>query len=99
LKIPKGLSEAVRWKRTDNTLAKKKKDEKQPLIYKTLHSKLKIEQHEPHKKMEMNSGAPGRVSRSSSSSGTHRVTLIKNLLVNHEWGNVWNKILISNCNL
>jgi len=30
----------------------------QTAIYKTLHRKLKIEQHEPHKKLGMNSGAP-----------------------------------------
>jgi hypothetical protein len=34
-------------KRTDNTMAKRKG---QTIIYKTLHRKLKIEQHEPHKK-------------------------------------------------
>ena len=49
LKIPKGQSEAVN-KRTDNTMTKKKKDKKTNKIYKTLHGKLKIGQHEFHKK-------------------------------------------------
>jgi hypothetical protein len=29
----------------------------QTIIYKTLHRKLKIDQHEPHKKLGMDSGA------------------------------------------
>jgi len=33
------------------------KKKRQTIIYKTLHRKLKIEQHEPHKKTEMNLGA------------------------------------------
>jgi len=37
-------------------MAKRKKG--QTTIYKTLHIKLKIEQHEPHKKPFVNSGAP-----------------------------------------
>jgi hypothetical protein len=28
------------------------------MVYKTLHRKLQLEQHEPHWKMEVNSGAP-----------------------------------------
>jgi hypothetical protein len=46
LKIPKGLSESVN-RRTDNTM-----DQKNPpkMIYKTLHRKLTIDHHEPHKK-------------------------------------------------
>jgi len=35
-----------------------KRTKRQSMIYKTLHRQLKIEQHEPHKKPEMNSGAP-----------------------------------------
>jgi len=44
LKIPKGVTR----KRTDNTEAKIKRTKGQRTIYKTLHRKLKIEQHEPH---------------------------------------------------
>ena len=47
LKIPKGKSESVKWKRTDNIMAKRKRTKEQ-MIYKTLHITLKIEQHEPH---------------------------------------------------
>jgi hypothetical protein len=46
LKIPKGPSEAVNQRMTDNTMAKKKDEKRTNLIYKTLHRKLKIEQHE-----------------------------------------------------
>jgi hypothetical protein len=46
LKIPKGQSEAVNQRMTDNTMAKKKDEKRTNLIYKTLHRKLKIEQHE-----------------------------------------------------
>jgi len=33
---------------TDNTMAKRKKEKGQTTIYKTLHRKLKIKQHEPN---------------------------------------------------
>ena len=36
--------------RTDNTMTKRKRTKEQIMIYKTLHRKLKIEQHEPHLK-------------------------------------------------
>jgi hypothetical protein len=41
--------------RTGNTMAKRKG---QILIYKISHRKIKIEQHEPHQKPRLNSGAP-----------------------------------------
>jgi len=51
LQIPK-ISEAVNRRGTCNTIAKKKKDrkrtERQATIYKRLHRKLNIEQHEPY---------------------------------------------------
>jgi hypothetical protein len=34
--------------RTDNTMAKRKMRKEQTTIYKALHRKLKIEQHEPY---------------------------------------------------
>ena len=42
-------------KKIDSSLAK---GERQTMIYETLHRKLTIEQHEPHKKPRENSGAP-----------------------------------------
>ena len=42
LKIPKGYSEAINRRRTDNTMIKRKRT-----IYKTLHRKLTTEKHEP----------------------------------------------------
>jgi hypothetical protein len=35
---------------TENTIAKIKGTKRETTIYKTLHRKIKIEQHEPHKK-------------------------------------------------
>ena len=40
-------SEAIN-RRTENTMTKKKRTKRNTTIYKTLHRKLKIEQHEPH---------------------------------------------------
>jgi hypothetical protein len=48
LKIPNGYSESVNRRRTDNTMDKRKRTEGQTTIYKTLHIKLKIEQHKYH---------------------------------------------------
>jgi hypothetical protein len=53
LKIPKGLSESVN-QRTDNTMEKKNQKRK---IYKTLHRKLTIKHHEPHKNRGLSSDA------------------------------------------
>jgi len=47
-KIPKGNSDNVNRRRTDNIMAKTKRTEGQTTIYKTLHSTLQIEQHKPH---------------------------------------------------
>ena len=47
-KIPKGNSDNVNRRRTDNIMAKTKRTKGQTTIYKTLHSTLSIEQHEPH---------------------------------------------------
>ena len=48
LKIPKGQSESVYRRRTENTMAKRKSTKGQTTIYKTLQRKLKIQPHEPH---------------------------------------------------
>ena len=67
LKIPKECSEAVNLTRTDNANAKRKRTKLQTMIiYKLLHSKLKIEQHELFKEN-------GRVGNSYSTSGTRHV--------------------------
>ena len=60
------------------------KQERQTTNYKTLHRKLKIEQHEPHK----NRGeprCPGRVSLSCSTCGTHRLTRATHPVISQEW--------------
>jgi len=43
LKIPKGSSEAVNRRGTDNTMTKRKRTKGQTTIYKTLQRQLKIE--------------------------------------------------------
>jgi hypothetical protein len=55
LKIPKGYSESVNKRRTDTTIAKRKRRNNDP---QTLHRKTKIEQYEPQLKTRMNSGSP-----------------------------------------
>ena len=44
--------------RIDNTMTKRKSTKGQITIYKTLHRKLKTEQHELHFKPGVHSGAP-----------------------------------------
>jgi hypothetical protein len=49
LKTPKGCLEAIHvYQRADNTMIKIQRTKGKTLIYKTLHSRLKIEQHEPY---------------------------------------------------
>jgi len=63
-------------------MAKKKR---QTTIYKTLHRKLKIEQHEPHQKPGMNSGAPEGLQVP-----TPHVTHVMWLL--HDMNIIWNRV-------
>jgi hypothetical protein len=55
-------------------MAKIKRTKGQTMIYKTLHRKLKSEQHKPPKIIGVNSGF-------CSTNGTHHVTLVKNPVV------------------
>jgi hypothetical protein len=48
--LPKELSETINRSRKDNAMVKRKETKEQTTIYKRSHRKLKIEQHEPHKK-------------------------------------------------
>jgi hypothetical protein len=57
LENTKGLQEIVNGRRTDNTTVKRKKTKGQTMIYKALHRKLRIVQHEPHWKSGINSCA------------------------------------------
>ena len=45
-------------RRTDNIITKRKRTKGQTMIYKIIHRKLKIEQHETHYKPLVNTGAP-----------------------------------------
>jgi hypothetical protein len=60
-------------RRTDNTMAKRKRTKAQIIIFKILHRELKIEQNEPHLKLELRCSE--RVNSSCSTCGTRRVTL------------------------
>jgi hypothetical protein len=43
-KIPKALLVAVNWRRTDNTMVKRKKIKERTMIYKTQNLSLKLDQ-------------------------------------------------------
>ena len=69
---------------TINIMNNIKSTREQTMIYKTLHGKLKIEQHEHHIKLEVNSGCSGKVTSSCSTSDTHCVTLGTNPVLSHD---------------
>ena len=48
VKIPKRKPEIVNQRKTENITAKRKRTKGQNMIYKTLHLKLMIEQHETY---------------------------------------------------
>ena len=50
--------QAVNQRMTDNTMDKKKRTEGKTMIYKTIHRKLQLEQHEPHLKPRENKFVP-----------------------------------------
>jgi hypothetical protein len=52
------LSKADNRRRTDNQITKRKRTKGQTTIYKTLHRKLKTEQHELYSKSEVKSSVP-----------------------------------------
>jgi hypothetical protein len=48
MKITKGLTEPVNLRRTDNIICQKKKYKRTNNDLQNIHTKLKIEKHEPH---------------------------------------------------
>jgi hypothetical protein len=68
-------------------MAERKKTKGQTTIYKTLHRKINIEQHEPHQKSGGELRCSGRVNSSCSTNGTRRVTLVTNHPVISHWFN------------
>jgi hypothetical protein len=83
LKIPKGQSESVYRRRTDNTMAKRKSTKGQTTIYKTYTQIQRSSNTNPTK----NGGELrcfGRVSSSCSTSGTRRVNLVTNPVISRE---------------
>jgi hypothetical protein len=61
---------------------KKKKEKEQTMNHKTIHRKLKTEQHEPYKKQEVNLG--GKLIISFSTRCIPCVSLVTNLMISHE---------------
>ena len=75
LKITKGESEAVYWRKTDNT------KDGQTKIYKTLHRNLKIKQQDPWKRARVLQGDTQFLLRTWHQSSHSCYTVIS-----HEWG-------------
>ena len=87
LKIPKGLSESVNRRRTDITMAKRKRT-------KHTHKTKDWATRTPLKtRGELRSS--GRVSNSCSTSFTCHVNLVTNPVISHEWGKDWKVFTIS----
>jgi hypothetical protein len=80
LKIPKGQSESV-YRRTDNTMAKRKHIKGQTTILKTLHRKRVIR---TQLKTWVEHRDSRRVRSSGSTSDIHRVTVKKSLEIPKE---------------
>jgi hypothetical protein len=85
LKIPKGQSESVYRRKTDNTVAKAKSTKGQTTIYKTYTYNWRLSNTIPLKTGgELR--CSGRVSSSCSTCLTHRVNLVTNPVIINEWG-------------
>ena len=56
-KISEGLIDRKKKERIESAIANKKKTNRQIIVHKTQHRKLKTYQHEPHQKLEVISGA------------------------------------------
>ena len=83
LKIPKGQSESVYRRRTDNTMAKRKvQKDKQRSTKHTYKTKDRVTRTPLKTGGELR--CSGRVSSSCSTSGTRRVNLATNPVISHE---------------
>ena len=71
-----GYSETVNRRRTDNEMAKRKQ---------TKHYKIKNRAKRMQPKAGVEFRFSGKVSSSSSTYGTRRVTLVTNPVINHDW--------------
>ena len=81
LKIPKAQSESVYRRRTDKTMAKRKKD-KQRSTKHTYKTKNRVTRTPVKTGGELR--CPGRVGSSCTTSGTHRVNLVTNPVISRE---------------
>jgi hypothetical protein len=85
LKIPKGQSESVYRRRTDNTMVKRKvQKDKQRSTKHTYKTKDRVTRTPV--KTEAEFRCSGRVSSSCSTSDTRRVNLVINPAISREWG-------------
>jgi len=84
LKIPKGQSESVYRRRTDNTMAKRKSTKGQITINKIYKAKDRVTRTPLKIGGELR--CSGGVSSSCSTSDTRRVNLVTNPVISHERG-------------
>jgi hypothetical protein len=85
LKIPKGQSESVYRRRTDNTMAKRKvQKDKQQSTKHTYKTKDRVTRTPLRPGDDLR--CSGRVSSSCSTSDTRDVNLVTNLVISHERG-------------
>ena len=86
LKIPKGYSESVNRRRTDNTMAKEKgQQDKQPSTKHRHKTKNRVTRTPLKTGCEL--WCSGRVGGSWSTSVTRRANLVPNPMISHERGN------------
>ena len=71
-------------KSRDNTMATRKVTDRRTIIYKAIHRKQKIEQHEPHKNQRYLM-CSGRVGGSCSTNDNRGITFVTNVMTIHEW--------------
>ena len=85
MKIPKGQSESVYRRKTDNTLAKRKSTKGQTTIYKhTPKTKDRVTRTSLKTGGELR--CSGKVDSSCSTSDTQRVNLVTNPVISHKRG-------------
>jgi hypothetical protein len=65
-------------------MAMRKGTEGWTIIYKAIHRKQKIEQHEPHKNQRYLM-CPGRVGSSCSTNDNRGITFVTKVMTIHEW--------------
>jgi Ni/Co efflux regulator RcnB len=75
------------------------KDKKQTMIYKTIHRKRQIEQHQHHLKKGVNSGTPESIRTSCSTRDTRLTALVRSPVIGHKWWKADEIVITSNKNI